>query len=844
MEEEAETRTTKRPIEKEMESSYIDYAMSVIVGRALPDVRDGLKPVHRRILYAMKDMGLDSSKPHKKCARVVGETLGKYHPHGDQAIYDALVRMAQDFSLRYMLIDGHGNFGSVDGDEAAAMRYTECRLMKMADELLTDINKETVDFVDNFDGSLKEPTVLPSKLPNLLVNGSSGIAVGMSTNMPPHNLSEVVDGIVLLIENPDADTRELLEVIKGPDFPTGGILYGTRGVVEAYHMGRGVVRIRAKVEMESVKKKRSIVVTEIPYMVNKSTLLEKIAHLVRDRQIDGIVDLRDESDREGMRIVIDLRRDANEEVILNQLYARTQMQSTFGIINIALVDGAPKVLTLKEILQCFIEFREEIVRKRTEFDLNKAMERKHIVEGLITAIDNLDDVIHLIRKSRNAEEARNGLIEKFELTEIQAKAILEMRLQKLTGLEIENLRKEMEELKKTIEELESILASEERILEIIKDEVLELKEKYGDERRTEIDTHPQDLEIEDLIPVEDVVVTITNTGYIKQLPLDTYRKQRRGGVGLIGMETKEEDYIVDMFVTSTHNDILFFTTKGRVHWLRAWRLPRGGRHAKGKPIVNLLPRLEKGESISAMIPIKEYDESHYLVFATRKGKIKKTPLTAYRHQRVTGIWAIKLREGDSLVGVNLSDGSKEIVLATRQGKAARFSEKEFRATSRYTMGVKGVTLRGNDRVASLAVVDEDSVLLTITENGYGKRSLVSSYRRTRRGAMGVITIVTSKRNGLVVCAKKVDEEDELIITSVKGMTIRIPVAGIRVMGRATMGVKMMRMKGKDRVEAVARLVTEELAEVEEPEAEEPESVEGVKIDFDAQSRSSGDDEKA
>ncbi|MFQ5909348.1 MAG: DNA gyrase subunit A [Thermoplasmata archaeon] len=842
MEEDAETRTVKRPIEQEMESSYIDYAMSVIIGRALPDVRDGLKPVHRRILYAMKDMGLDSSKPHRKCARVVGETLGKYHPHGDQAIYDALVRMAQDFSLRYMLVDGHGNFGSVDGDEAAAMRYTECRLMKMANELLTDINKDTVDFVDNFDGSLKEPSVLPARLPNLLVNGSSGIAVGMSTNMPPHNLSEVVDGVVLLIENPDADAKELLEVIKGPDFPTGGTLYGTRGVWEAYSKGRGVVRVRAKAEVESVKKKRSIVVTEIPYMVNKSSLLEKIAHLVRDKKIDGIVDLRDESDREGMRIVMDLRRDANEDVILNQLYARTQMQSTFGIINIALVDGEPKVLTLKKMLQCFIQFREEIVRRRTEYDLSKAKSREHIVEGLITAVDNLDDVIALIRKSKDAEEARNGLIKRYELTEIQAKAVLEMRLQKLTGLEIENLRNEMDELKETIEELESILASEERILEIIKDEVLELKEKYGDERKTEIETHPQDLEIEDLIPVEDVVVTITNTGYTKQLPLDTYRQQRRGGVGLIGMETKEEDYVVDMFVTSTHNYILFFTNKGRVHWLKAWRLPRGGRHARGKPIVNLLPRLESGESISAMIPIKEFDESHYLVFATRKGKIKKTALKAYSNPRVTGIWAIKLTEGDSVVGVSLSDGGKEVVLATRQGKAARFSEKDFRATGRYTMGVKGVRLKGNDRVASLAVVDEDSMLLTITENGYGKRTPVRSYRRTKRGAVGVITIVTSKRNGPVVCAKKVDEEDELIITSVNGMIIRIPVTGIRVQGRATMGVKIMRLKGKDRVEAVARLVTEELAEVEE--AEEPESAEGVEIDFDAQTRPSGDDEKA
>lgn len=833
-----ETKTIKRPIEQEMESSYIDYAMSVIVSRALPDVRDGLKPVHRRILYAMKDMGLDRSKPHRKCARVVGETLGKYHPHGDQAVYNALVRMAQDFSLRYTLVDGQGNFGSVDGDEAAAMRYTECRLNKIADELLTDINKDTIDFMDNFDGSLKEPEVLPAKLPNLLVNGSTGIAVGMSTNMPPHNLSEVVDGIVLLIENPDADTKELLEVIKGPDFPTGGILYGTRGVVEAYHRGRGIVRIRAKADVETVAKKRSIVVTEIPYMVNKSSLLESIAQLVRDRKIDGIVDLRDESDRQGMRIVMDLRRDANEEIVLNQLFARTQMEASFGIINIALVNGEPKTLTLKEMLQCYIQFREEVIRRRTEFDLEKAKARNHVVAGLITAVDNLDDVIELIRKSKSVDDAKKALVKKYELTEIQAKAILEMRLQKLTGLEIEALHKEKEELERTIEELEAILASEERILEIIKEEVLELKRVYGDERRTMIETHATDLEIEDLIPIEDVVVTITNSGYIKQLPLDTYRSQRRGGVGLIGMETKEEDYVVDLFVTSTHNYIMFFTNKGRVHWLKTWRLPRGGRHARGKPIVNMLPRLERGEQITAMIPIEEFDDSHFLVFATRKGTIKKTSLTAYSRPRVTGIWAIKLREGDRVVGVSLSDGEKEIVLATRQGQAARFSEKEVRPTSRYSMGVRGIRLKGNDRVASLAVVNEESVLLTITENGYGKRTPVSSYRRTKRGAMGVITIKTEKRNGLVVSAKQVEEDDELIITSIKGMIIRIPVTGIRIMGRATMGVKIMRLKKRDKVEAVARLAPEEIAEESE---EEPESVEGVEIDFDTEPGPPGDD---
>lgn len=793
-----------------MESSYIDYAMSVIVGRALPDVRDGLKPVHRRILYAMKDMGIDSAKPHKKCARIVGEVLGKYHPHGDAAIYEALVRMAQDFSLRYPLIDGQGNFGSLDGDQAAAMRYTECRLGKISEEMLSDIDKETVNFLDNFDGSLKEPEVLPARLPNLLVNGSSGIAVGMSTNIPPHNLGEVVDGIVLLIENPDADTKDLLDVIKGPDFPTGGIIYGTRGVVEAYHKGRGIIRIRAKTQIESIGKDRKrIVVSEIPYQVNKSSLMERIADLVRKGRIDGIADLRDESDREGIRIAIDLKRGVNEDVVLNQLFSRTQLESSFGMIDLALVNGEPRLLSLKEILQEYIGFREEVIRKRTQFDLDKAVKRAHIVEGLLIALDNLDEAIKIIRKSKEAGEASETLMERFKLTDEQSKAILEMRLRKLTGLERDALREEERTLEETIRELKAILASEEEVLEIVKEEAIQLKERYADERRTQIEAHARDLEIEDLIPVEDVVVTITHTGYIKRLPVDTYRQQQRGGLGLMGMETKEEDFLVDLFVTSTHNYILFFTNKGKVYWLKAWKITSGGRRTRGKPIVNLLPRLEGDEKISDMIPIDEFDRERYLIFATKKGRIKKTKLSAYSRPLVSGIWAIRLRQGDELIDTKLSDGSKEVILATKYGKAVRFSEKEIRPTGRYTMGVTGVRLKNDDEVRSMEVVNKRSVLLTITENGFGKRSRVKSYRKTKRGAQGVITIRTGKRNGNVVGVKNVREEDELIIMSVKGMVIRIPVSGIRVQGRVTMGVRIMKLKKGDRVRAIARLVPEE-----------------------------------
>ena len=807
--EETQEKIIYQSVEKEMKISYIDYAMSVIVGRALPDVRDGLKPVHRRILYAMNDMGISSSKPYKKSARVVGEVLGKYHPHSDVAIYDTLVRMAQTFSLRYPLIDGQGNFGSIDGDNAAAMRYTECRMDKIAEEMLADIDKKTVDFVDNFDSSLKEPTTLPARLPNLLVNGSSGIAVGMATNIPPHNLNEIVDGIILVIENEAVDIRELMEVVKAPDFPTGGKIYGIAGVHEAYATGKGKIRLRAKTNIEEHNNRKRIVVTEIPYQVNKSTLIETIAKLVRDRRIEGITDLRDESDREGMRIVIELRRDVMEDIVLNQLFKHTQMEVTFGVINLALVDNEPKILTLKETIQHYIDYRFLIIENRTQYELDKAKARAHILEGLIVALDNIDLIITLIRRAKSGEEAKKSLMSKFDLSEKQAKAILDMQLQRLTNMEQRKIKDEHAQTLERIARLEEILGSKEEILDIIKKELLELKEKYGDERRTEIIEHAEDIEIEDLIPVEDVIVTITHTGYIKRLPLDTYRQQKRGGIGLIGMETKEEDRIVDLFITSTHNFILYFTNKGKVYWLKAYRIPIGGRHAKGRPIVNLLPRLEKGEKIVDTIPVKDFDPEQYLIFATKKGIVKKTKLSAYSRPMVSGIWAIKLKKGDELVDTRLSDGSSEVILATKDGKAARFDETEVRPTGRHTMGVIGIRLKGNDNVVSMTAAKEDSILLSITENGYGKRSRISSYRKTRRGAQGVITIKTGKRNGKVVSVKDVTKIDELIIMSFHGMMIRIPVEGINIQGRATMGVRIMRLKKKDRVIAVTRLFRKE-----------------------------------
>ncbi len=807
-------KLVQRPIETEMKKSYIDYAMSVIVGRALPDVSDGLKPVHRRILYAMNEMGLPHNKAHKKAARVVGEVLGKYHPHGDMAIYDTLVRMAQDFSMRYQLIDGQGNFGSVDGDSPAAMRYTECRLSSIASEMLQDVDEETVDFAPNFDGTLKEPLVLPARLPNLLVNGSQGIAVGMATNIPPHNLVEIVDAVSMMIdrqiEGEEVELKELMEVIKGPDFPTGGVVYGAQGIVEAYASGKGRIRVRARhiIERDDDTGRATVVVTEIPYMVNKSALLEEIAEHVKAKRIEGISDLRDESDKEGLRIVIELKRDAIEDVVLNQLFAHSQLQTTFGIINLALVNNQPRVLSLKEMLDYYIEHRFDVVKRRTEYRLRQAERRAHILAGLMIALDHLDEVIRIIRKVKTRDDARSALMAKYLLSEEQTKAILEMQLQRLTGMEMQAVREEAEATKKLIDEYKSILKDERKILGIIKSEAVSIKEKYGDARRTTIEANAVDLDIEDLIPVEDVVVMVSNTGYIKRLPLDTYESQHRGGVGLMGMETKDEDYVVDLFVTCSHDYVMYITNKGRAYWLKAYKIPAAGRHAKGKPIVNLLEHLEDGETVVNTIPVKHFVEDNYLVFATSRGTIKKTKLSAYQHVRQSGIIAIKLDDTDEVVDTTITDGTKEIILATRKGLAARFSETDVRPMGRATYGVRGVRLGKGDEVVSMAVVDGKGQLLTVTEKGYGKRSLVEDYRKIRRGGKGVITIKTGSRNGEVVCAKEVKDDNELIVTSVKGMVIRMPVSGISLLGRATMGVRLMRLKEGDKVSAVTRLLAE------------------------------------
>lgn len=794
-----------RDISVEMKRAFIDYSMSVIMSRALPDVRDGLKPVHRRILYAMNEMGLTHEKTYKKSARIVGEVLGKYHPHGDQAVYDSLVRMAQEFSLRYPLVAGQGNFGSVDGDSPAAMRYTEIKMAKISKLMLEDIDKETVVWRDNFDGSLKEPEVLPATIPNLLVNGSSGIAVGMATNMAPHNLCEIVDGITKVIDNPETSTVELMEIVKGPDFPTGGIIYGKGGILSAYSTGRGLIRVRAKTSIEGEEKK-SIIVSEIPYMVNKSELLKNIVELVKERKIEGISDLRDESDRKGMRIVIELKRDAIEEVVLNQLFEHTQLQSTFGILNLAIVKGEPKVLTLKELIQQYIEFRIEIITKRTEYDLKKAKEKMHILEGLMIALRNIDEVIKIIRSSKEVDEAKTRLMNRFKLSEIQAKAILDMRLQKLTGMEIEAVEKEHAETKKLIEQLEALLKDKQKILNEIKRELLEIKEKFGDARRTEIIEGEIGIEIEDLIPKQEVVITITDSGYIKRIPCETYRTQHRGGKGLVGMETKEEDIVVDLFITSTHDYIMFFTNLGRVYWLKGYKIPEGSRHSKGKAIINLLPRLEEGETIETAIPIHEFDDQHYLVFVTKKGIIKKTALLEYGNIRVNGVRAINLEEGDELVSTKLSDGKQVIMIATANGQACRFNEKEARSMGRVTHGVIGIRLNKKDKVVSMDVVGEKGDLLTITENGFGKRSSIEDYRMTHRGSKGVRTIVTNERNGQVIFVKEVTDEDQIIITSKNGMIVRVPVVDIRSQGRNTMGVRIMRLNEGDKVVSVAKII--------------------------------------
>ncbi len=809
-----------QPIEREMSRSYVDYSMSVIVGRALPDVRDGLKPVHRRILYAMNDLGIPYNRPHKKSARIVGEVLGKYHPHGDKAVYDAMVRMAQPFSLRYPLVDGQGNFGSVDGDSAAAMRYTEARLTKMSADMLADIDKDTIDFVDNFDGSLKEPVVLPSKVPNLLVNGSAGIAVGMATNMPPHNLSEVVDATVYAIDNPDADVPELMQFIKGPDFPTGGIIHGLGGIISAYKTGRGKIKVRSKTHFEEKSNgKVMIIVDEIPYQVNKERLIEQIADAVRNKDIEGITNVNDESDKDGMRIVIELHKDAMESVVLENLFKHTQMEITFGVINLALVNNKPMQLTLRELIRQYIEHRKEVVKRRTAFDLDVARKRYHILEGLMAAINRMDEVIELIRASKNADEASEGLQNLLSIDADQAKAILDMKLQKLTGLEIDGVIGEYNDIKKLMIDLEDILAHEGRVLQIIKDELVEMKEGYGDERRTEIDPNAIDSDEEDLIPREEVVITITKDNYIKRIPLRTYKQQGRGGVGLIGMQTKEEDDVANMFVTCTHDYIMFITNTGRLHWLKGYKIPEGSRQSKGKPIVNMLPDLEDGEKVVNTISVSEFTDDKALVFCTKSGIIKKTILSAYGNIRSRGIKAIKLEEGDELISTGITDDTNEIVIATKHGQAARFDEFEVRATGRDTMGVKGITLSGDDEVVGMTIVKPEDMILSVSENGFGKISVVDEYRKTHRGSKGVITMKTTERNGSVVAISKVCMDDELMVTSKQGKMIRIKVSEIRVTGRNAAGVKIMDMRNDDKIIALQAISSvRDDDEIEEPDA--------------------------
>jgi len=796
-------RVISRVIEDEMKQSYLNYSMSVIVGRALPDVRDGLKPVHRRILFAMSDMGMLHSKPFKKSARIVGEVLGKYHPHGDMAVYDALVRMAQDFSLRYPLVQGQGNFGSIDGDAPAAMRYTECRLNRLAEEMLQDIDKETVKFIPNFDESLKEPTVLPSKIPNLLLNGSSGIAVGMATNIPPHNMAEIVDGIIAQIGNPEIKINELMHHIKGPDFPTGALICGRNGIVSTYATGKGKIAVRADTKPEG----NNIIVTEIPYMVNKSEMIEQIADLIRDKKIIGISDLRDESDREGIRIVIELKKDANHDVVLNQIYKHSRMQETFGVIMLALVNNEPKILTLKELIQHYIDHRRSIVRKRIEFDLRKAKEKAHILEGIIKALNAIDSVIKLLKESNSAEDARKSLVSMLSISQEQANAILDMKLQRLTSLEQESTKTEHTGLLKLIDEFNSILASEQKILEIIKSELLELKQKYADKRRSRIiDIETTEPDMEDLVKEETMVITKTNSGYIKRTSLSLYKQQKRGGKGVIAAETKDEDFVDDLFIASTHSYILFFTNKGRVYWLKVYSIPEASRQAQGKAIVNLL-NLESNEKVTAFVPVKSFDDQHYLVMATKKGIVKKTNLNAYSNPRKGGIIAVNLADDDSLVNVLLTDGKMRIMLATKKGMAVRFDEADVRPIGRSGMGVRGIRLRDDDVIGMVAASDEDT-LLTVTENGYGKRTMAPDYRITNRGGTGVINIICSERNGNVVSVKSVTDDDDIMFITKNGITIRIPAKYISVIGRNTQGARIMRLEENDKVVAAAKSVKE------------------------------------
>ncbi len=797
-------------IEDEMRQSFMDYAMSVIISRALPDVRDGLKPVHRRVLYAMYEMNLMHDRRYRKSAGVVGEVLKNYHPHGDVAVYDTIVRLVQDFSMRYPLADGQGNWGSIDGDPPAAMRYTEVRMTALAEEMLADIEKETVDFVPNYDDQLKEPTVLPSRVPNLLINGAAGIAVGMATNIPPHNLGEVIDALVAVVENPQITVEELMQHIPGPDFPTAGFIHGREPIVQAYREGKGIIQMRGKAFVETVKRtgREQIIISEIPYMVNKKRLIEQIAELVNEKKIEGIGDLRDESDREGMRIVVELKRDAVAEVVINQLYKHTALQESFGVNMLAIVDGKPKLLNLKEALRAFVDHRKEVVTRRTAFDLRKAEERLHILEGFRIALDNLDAVIALIRNSADPKVAKEGLIANFTLSEIQAQAILDLRLQRLTGLERDKIMEEHRETGALIGRLRAILADEKEIYKIIVEELKEIKEKYGDERRTQIVERSEEISIEDTIVDEDMAVTISHEGYIKRNPVTLYRAQRRGGKGKIGATTKEEDFVEYLFVASMHSYILFFTTIGKVYWIKVHELPQASRAARGKPIVNLL-HLEPGEKVSAFLPVKEFQEARYVVFATKNGLIKKTELMAYANPRSTGIRAIGLEERDEVIGVRLTDGNQEIILSTASGQAIRFKEEQVRPTGRGTFGVVGMKLELGDKVVSMEILSPGFDILTVAEGGYGKRTAVSEYRLQSRGGKGIITMKTTEKTGRVIGVQQVTEDDQLMLVTNTGKIIRLRIKDIRVIGRNTQGVRLIDLEEGERVVSLARVAEKE-----------------------------------
>ncbi len=802
-------KVLERILEDEMRESFIDYSMSVIVQRALPDVRDGLKPVHRRILYAMSELGLSPGRAYKKSATVVGEVLGKYHPHGDSAVYDSMVRMVQDFSLRYPLVDGQGNFGSIDGDSAAAYRYTEARLMALATELLEDIDKETVSFSPNFDGRLEEPTVLPAKVPNLLINGSSGIAVGMATNIPPHNLSEIIAATKALIEDPQLPQEELKRLVTGPDFPTGAYICGRQGIEDAYRTGRGRIVMRARASIEEVDaNSERIVVTEIPFMVNKSRLIEQIAQLVRDKKLTEIRDLRDESDRDGLRIVIELKKDAIPQIVLNGLYKHTQMQSTFGTILLALVNGVPRVLSLKEMLLHFVDHRHNVVVRRTAFDLARAEEREHILEGLKIAVDNIDEVIKIIRGSRDAETASTRLQDTFELSERQAKAILDMRLAKLTGLELEKLEEEVADVRATIEGLRTILGSKERRMAIVSEELTALEKKYGDERRSEIVNDASSLEVEDLIADEEMVITVSRQGYVKRAEIDTYRAQRRGGRGLQGMGTKEEDWVEHLFVASAHEYLMIFTRSGQCHWLKVWQVPPAGRHSRGKPIVNLL-NIDPADEIASIVPVREFSDDHYLLFCTKEGKVKKTALSAYGNVRSVGLIGINIREGDELIDVRITDGDNEVILATQEGMAIRFNERDARSQGRVSEGVRGIRLGEDDHVVGMVVVRrEEATLLVVSEGGMGKRTAIDAYRLQGRGGKGVINLKTTEKTGKVVAIKSVVPHDQLMVITRNGVINRQNIDEIRVIGRATQGVRLVNLDDGDVVMDVARVIPE------------------------------------